>query len=60
MRENSGIGKRVVLESMEEGILIKPVVDVIGVAPETDEPESKEMPEPKPGGLRRWFWPKRS
>jgi ABC-type lipoprotein export system ATPase subunit/bifunctional DNA-binding transcriptional regulator/antitoxin component of YhaV-PrlF toxin-antitoxin module len=60
MRENSGIGKRVVLESLEEGILIKPVVDVIGVASETDEPESKEMPEAKPGGLRRWFWPKRS
>jgi energy-coupling factor transporter ATP-binding protein EcfA2 len=60
MRENSGIGKRVVLESMEDGILIKPVVDVTGVTLERDEPGSEEMPELKPRGLRRWFWSKRS
>lgn len=60
MRQSSGIGQRVVLESQEEGILIKPAGDSTGSTEERHRPGIEVEPEQKTRGLRRWFWTKKS
>ena len=56
LREMSGIGQRVTLESTEEGVLIRPAAGrsasvVAAVQPLQDEPP----PKPTRRSLRRWF-----
>ena len=56
--EQLGIGDRVILDMMEEGILIRPVAGrEAAVAPLVAGLEDEEPPPPRRRGLRRW-WPR--
>ena len=56
--EQLGIGDRVILDMMEEGILIRPVVGrEAAVAPLVAGLEDEEPSPPRRRGLRRW-WPR--
>lgn len=55
LRESSAVGARVILESTEEGILIRPVA---GKSPEIrveSEVRAEQSFDEKPRGIRRWF-----
>ena len=53
LREKTGIGQRVILESIEEGVLIRPVAKRPGDAMPAVQPEQDE---PQPKTTRRGLW----
>ncbi len=62
MRQEATIGGRVTLESTEEGILIRPVVNDGQAPAESGRSTQDEVIDFRPKGLRRWFrsWNRKS
>jgi putative ABC transport system ATP-binding protein len=55
LRQELGIGDRVILEATEEGILVRPVARPLTAAVESEKPDRDRPETDKPRGLRRWF-----
>jgi len=58
LREEMGIGERVILEASDGGVLIRPVASREGAPQDTGDLVQDEPPKDSPRGLRRLFWRK--